>query len=149
MLGGSDWLTLFDKIPVNTDLILVKTGFEKYRDDASSTPNDSVYIFHNPGWLPEAGIWLRENRSIRAIGFDFISLTSYHNRPLGRQAHRAFLSAQPDGMDHDWNYDPIMIIEDMKLSELTETPELVIAAPLLFESADGSPATVLAKFSIQ
>ena len=42
-----------------------------------------------------------------------------------------------------------MIIEDMKLSELTETPELVIAAPLLFESADGSPATVLAKFSIQ
>jgi len=148
MLGGSNWLTLFEQTPVDTDLLLVKTGFERYREKASLVPDDSLYIFHNPGWLPEAGLWLRENRNIRAIGFDFISLTSYQNRSLGRQAHRAFLASQPDGAANDWKHDPIMIIEDMKLSELTEIPELVIAAPLLFEGADGSPATVLAKLSI-
>lgn len=147
MLGGSNWLAFFEQIPVDTDLLLVKTGFERYRE-ASLVIDDSLYIFHNPGWLPEAGLWLREHRNIRVMGFDFISLTSYENRSLGWQAHRAFLASQPDGTADDWKYDPIMIIEDMKLSELAEIPEVVIATPLLFEGADGSPVTVLAKFKI-
>lgn len=148
LLGGKEWLNLFESIPEATDLLLVKTGFEKYRKDAELKAHESQYIFHNPGWLPEAGIWLRENRQIKAIGFDFISLTSYQNRILGRQAHRVFLSLKPDDVDGNWNHKPIMIIEDMKLSELEGVPELVVAAPLVFDGADGSPATIFAKYTI-
>lgn len=128
-----------EKIPQNTDFLIIKTGFEKYR----STDREK-YIKHNPGFAPDVGVWLRQNRKVRAIGFDFISLTSYQNRDLGRVAHRAFLSTLPDG-HLSFDHDPILIVEDMKLSEMSKAPEQVIMAPLMVENADGAPVTILAK----
>ncbi|MDH5719785.1 MAG: cyclase family protein [Spirochaetia bacterium] len=138
LIGGHDWLEIFNQIPVETDLLLVKTDFEKYRNEAREKPYDSQYIFKNPGWRPEAGSWLRKNRKIRAVGFDFISLTSYENRELGREAHRAFLGTNDDT-------EPILIVEDMKLSEINKNPKQVIILPIIFENADGSPVTVIAR----
>ena len=47
------------------------------------------------------------------IGFDFISLSSYTHRNLGRKAHRAMLGKMDiSGVQ----LDPILIIEDMDLS---------------------------------
>ena len=66
---------------------------------------------------------------------DLISISSYSNREEGRKAHHAFLDSDKG--------DPILLIEDMKID--TDGPfNKVIVAPLLIDSADGSPCTVLA-----
>lgn len=133
-----------EKIPVKTDLLLIKTGFERYRS-YSDACDRNTYIFEGPGIAPEIGIWLRENRRLKFIGFDFISLTSFQNRELGRIAHRAFLSSTPDGCSDPFSYPPILIIEDMKLSGLSSIPTRVTIAPLLYVNADGAPVTVFAE----
>jgi arylformamidase len=121
-----------ENIPKNCDLLLIKTGFEKYR-------LQDHYWSSNPGLTPELGKWLRQNRpSVRAVGFDLISLTSYLNRPLGRVAHRAFLDPLESGK-------PIVLVEDMSLKELHCSPKKVWISPLRVEGADGTPVTVFAE----
>ena len=121
-----------DLIPKTSDLLLIKTDFEKFRDSED-------YWAHNPGLSPALGLWLREHRpAIRAIGFDFMSITSYDHRALGKQAHHAFLHEQNVGT-------PIVAIEDMHLAYLTTQPKRVIVSPLRVREADGSPVTVFAE----
>ncbi|MES2963263.1 MAG: cyclase family protein, partial [Bdellovibrionota bacterium] len=61
-------------IPKDCDLLLLRTGSE-------STRGDQVYWSANPGLAPSLGQWLRLNRpDLRAIGFDFISATSFLHR---------------------------------------------------------------------
>jgi len=113
------------------DLLLIRTNFEKVRDQR-------IYWEENPGFHPDTGIWLRENfKNIRAIGFDLISLTSFQHRETGRVAHREFLDPSKNG-------NSILIIEDMKLSVLKKNPESVLISPLFVEKADGSPVTAWA-----
>ena len=126
-------------IPEDTDLLLIKTGFESYRNS-----NYKTYIFHGPGIAPDVGLWLRNNRRLKMIGFDFISLSSYSNRELGREAHRAFLSKSFPGFNEGCS-NPILIIEDMHLSEINNSVKSVVVAPLLYENADGAPVTVIAE----
>lgn len=125
----------FESIPMECDFLILKTEFQKLR-------NFDAYWSDNPGLSPDLGIWLRKKRpNLKAVGFDFISLSSFKNRPLGRKAHWEFLCSTGPGK-------PLRIIEDMKLDELTESPKMVVAAPALVESADGSPITVIAFFGI-
>lgn len=120
----------FESVPLDCDILIIKTGFQKYR-------NENIYWSNNPGLSPELASWLRENRpNLKIIGFDFISITSYSNRPLGRIAHRAFLSSTNNG-------EPLRVIEDMKLDELTQSPKLIVVAPFLVDHADGTPVTVI------
>lgn len=124
----------FKNIPLDADFLIIKTGFEKHR-------NESLYWSSNPGLSPELAIWLRKERpNLKCLGFDFISITSYLNRPLGRIAHKAFLGVEENGTN------PLRVIEDMKLSELTECPKQVVVAPILVKGADGAPVTVIALF---
>ena len=121
---------LSEEVGDDVDLLLLRTGFEKYR-------GEELYWKSNPGLLPEFGKYLREKKTrLRVIGFDFISLTSYAARDIGRVAHRAFLSPEFEGQ-------PIRIIEDMSLSHLNGKIEKVCVAPLRVENADGAPVTVL------
>lgn len=121
-----------DKIPLDCDLLLIKTGFEFKR-------NTESYWAHNPGLAPALGLWLREHRpQIRVIGFDFISITSYDHRALGKVAHNAFLHEEHKG-------NPILAIEDMHLAELKGSPKKIIVAPLRVLDSDGSPVTVIAE----
>ncbi|HAG91205.1 MAG TPA: hypothetical protein DCL41_05005 [Bdellovibrionales bacterium] len=114
------------------DFLLLRTGFEKRRGEES-------YWNNNPGFLPEVGFWLREEfPKVRAIGFDFISLTCFQKRELGREAHRAFLNPFKDKP-------PILIVEDMKLAHAPHTLRRIHLAPLMIENADGAPVTVLAE----
>lgn len=86
------------------EVLIVKTGFEKYR-------GQKKYWCENPGFKPELAIFLKENfKDLKYFGFDSISLTSIVHRDIGATAHRAFLS-EPN---------PILIIEDMKLDGLSE-----------------------------
>ncbi len=124
---------VLENTPLDIDLLLIKTGFEKYR--SSHDPHD-IYTRHGPGISPDVGVWLRRNRSIKMIGFDFISLSSYDHRELGRVAHRAFLAGASE--------QPILIIEDMHLAELKSNPKEVWVVPLRLTDGDGAPATVIA-----
>jgi arylformamidase len=120
-----------EDIPENTELILLVTGFSKYR-------KEKRYWNNNPGLAPSLALLLRKRcRNLRAIGFDFISLSSFQNRSLGRIAHREFL------VNND-----ILVIEDMKLDDLGVQPiTRCIAQPLMVENADGGPISVIAELS--
>ena len=115
------------------DIVIIKSGFYRFRGDLR-------YSFNNPGINPDVGRWLRKNRPhVRAVGFDFVSISSYKDRNLGREAHRAFLD--PSG-----NNQPIFIIEDMDLScDLNGLSEVLIM-PLLVEGIDSSPCTSMGIF---
>lgn len=123
---------LCEKLSKTTDFLIIKTGFESYR-------GKSVYWENNPGIHPEVGLELRKSfPKLKAIGFDFISLTSFKNRELGKEAHKSFLHSKFDNP-------PIVLVEDMKLSELTEAPKSLIALPLLVDNCDGAPVTIVAE----
>lgn len=126
-------------MPVSVECLIIKTGFEEYRNK-----NNKKYIFHGPGIEPDIGVWLRNNRKLKMIGFDFISLSSYANRELGREAHRAFLSKSFLGLNKDCSK-PILIIEDMHLTSLKECPNKIVVAPLRYDRSDGSPVTIISE----
>lgn len=106
------------------ELLLIRTGFEKYRQK-------NTYWQNSPALDPQIASHLKQNcPSLKAVGIDFISISNLNKRVLGREAHRAFLENN------------ILLIEDMKLSYLEKAPDTVIVAPLLVEKADGAPCTV-------
>jgi arylformamidase len=118
-------------IAKDTELLLIKTGYEAWRAD-------DKYWNVNPGLAPELGKHLRRSYpNLRAIGFDFISVTSFQHRPLGRDAHLALLEGE----------NPILPIEDMSLKKIDATMKIVevFVAPLRVAHANGTPVTVLAK----
>lgn len=117
-------------VPAGTDLLLIRSGFSRFR-------GTEAYSCRNPGFRPETGIWLREKHpSVRCVGFDFVSLSPYQHREVGREAHRAFLD--PDGPNS-----PILIIEDMDLSGDLSGLDSVWVVPLLLEGLDSAPCTVM------
>ncbi|WP_135609977.1 cyclase family protein [Methanococcoides sp. AM1] len=123
----------FEKIPKETDLLLIYTGFCKNR-------NKTKYWSENPGLSSELGIFLRKNYpNLRAIGIDSISISSWQNRDEGRKAHRSFLDPDDYG-------NPILLIEDMDLSILEDDVEIVscCALPIRVKGADGAPCTIVA-----
>lgn len=127
LLGCSGWT---DAIKIETDIILFKSGWNKFR-------GLEKYSLENPGIHPEVGIYLRENYpNIKAIGIDWISISSFQNRELGRQVHRSFLD--PKGSSN-----PILIIEDMDLSHDLRGLREVWAAPQRVEGIDSVPCTVI------
>ena len=117
--------------PSDTELLIIKTGFGIYR-------GQDDYSRNNPGFHPDLADYLRRSLpALRVIGFDSISLSSFANRDIGREAHRAFL-------DHD---KPILPLEDMDLEQINSSTniEMVIIAPLRVSTADGAPCTVMGK----
>ena len=120
------------EIPEQTDLLLLKTGF-------GSHYGEERYWSGNPGLAPELAVRLRSAcPALRAVGFDFISVSSWLNRDAGREAHRAFLD--PAGP-------PLLLVEDMNLAGLQpgSTLNRVTVAPLRAAESDGSPCTILAE----
>jgi kynurenine formamidase len=109
------------------DLLLIKTGYGQYR-------GTDRYTMTPPGIASEVADWLRVTHpTVRCVGMDLISVSSFSNREEGRRAHRAFLAPESGK--------PILLLEDVKL-EHNGPYERVIIAPLLIEGADGAPCTV-------
>jgi arylformamidase len=116
-------------VPLDTDFLFVKTGFGKFR-------MEEKYWKYNPGFSPELANILRSQFPLlRVLGMDFISLTSFQNRELGREAHRKFLGGER----------PIMLIEDMDLTQIDSTPTSIFCLPLLIKGLDGAPVTIIAE----
>lgn len=123
--------TWCNSISSDATLLLIRTGFEQLR-------GTKKYWNNNPGLSIELSEWLEINRPlVRAVGFDFISLTSYQHRPLGKVVHSKFLGQKDKSF---------IVIEDMSLKDLFQSPKEVIVAPLRVSGADGSPVTIFAKY---
>lgn len=113
---------------IGYELLIVKTGICHRRDDEE-------FWRENYGFDPKVAYYLRENfPKIRVIGFDSISVSSFANRMLGREAHRAFLDPKS----------PILLLEDMDLRDIDKNSKLkeLIVSPLRIAHCDGLPCTV-------
>ena len=115
----------------NIELLLIRTTYENYR-------GTDKYWNDNPGLSPEVADYLRNNfLNLRSIGFDFISITSWKHRSIGKISHKVFLSPVN-------NSRPIMIIEDMSLLNIKGKIDWVIVSPILVENENGAPVTIFA-----
>ncbi len=124
---GPDFFIDLNKAEI--DLLLIKTGYGLYR-------GTDRYTLTPPGLSSDLASFFRKYfPKLRCIGLDLISISSFSNREEGRKAHVAFLNPTKG--------EPILLIEDMKLNSIAKLSK-VIVAPLLIESADGAPCTVLA-----
>lgn len=120
---------LDQQITPQTDLLLLRTGFESKR-------SKSMYWQHNPGLAPELGFWLRDNYpNLKSVGIDAISVTSRNHREAGRETHRAFLNPNGSGQ-------PLVLIEDMALAQVKTRLSRVIVAPIRVTPADSGPCTI-------
>ncbi len=119
---------IINNIPVETDFLILNTGFYKFRGQKKFWNN-------NPGIHPDLAAVLRKRcPNLKILGMDFISLTSYQHRALGKVAHREFLG------DND-----ILLVEDMKLDKLKKSPSRIVCLPILIKGIDGCPVTILAE----
>jgi arylformamidase len=112
------------------DLLLIRTGFQAYRER-----DPLKYMKMNPGVSAAAGAYIAsEFPHLKALGFDFISLSAVQRREEGRKAHRALLT----GRD-------FFIIEDMDLSSYPKRAKRVLVVPFFVEGIDSTPCTVVAE----
>ena len=113
------------------ELLIVKTGICNSRENKE-------FWESNFGFDPEIAFYLKAFfPKIRVLGFDSISVSSFQNRMIGREAHKAFLNPQ----------NPILLLEDMDLTSVNKNTnfERVIIAPLRIIKCDGLPCTVIAE----
>ncbi|MDD4527204.1 MAG: cyclase family protein [Candidatus Margulisbacteria bacterium] len=114
------------------DLLLIRTGFEQYR-------GTKRYWEENPGLSPDLAKFFRLNfPKLRCVGFDFISLSSWQHRAVGRESHREFLC--PSNKQKE-----ILIIEDMSLKHINTGIIRAIVAPLFVADGNGGAVTVFAE----
>lgn len=115
-----------DEIP-ETDLLLIRTGFSKYRVE-------DRYWQAGPGLSSEIADWLYQYfPMLSAVGMDCISISSLQHREEGRKAHQSFLGNE------------IRIFEDLALDNIKKEETLikVIALPMRFKEGDGAPCTLV------
>lgn len=121
-----------EKIDDSTyDILIVKTGACHYRESEK-------YWNENYGFHPDVCDTLVSRfPKIRIFGFDTISVSSFQNRPIGKEAHKRFLNPE----------NPILLLEDMDLRAISLETALhsIIVAPLRIEKCDGLPCTVIVK----
>lgn len=117
----------FTKPDYECELLIIRTGFEQYRQD-------DLYWQQSPIFHKSLGSFFdAQFQQLKAIAFDCISLSSLTDRNMGRDAHKEILGRG------------IRIFEDVKLSHLESAPVKVLAFPLLLEHSDGSQVTIIAK----
>lgn len=113
------------------DMLIVKTGICHSRDK-------EVFWKTNYGFDPSIANYLRDKfPNIRVIGFDSVSVSSFSNRLLGRESHKAFLNPGK----------PILLLEDMDLTKINQKSKIVNLdiAPLRIANCDGLPCTIIAE----
>jgi len=113
------------------EIIIVKTGICYKR-------NKEEFWKRNYGFAPLIANYLREYfPNVRVFGFDSISISSFTNRMLGREAHKSFLNPKK----------PILLLEDMDLREVNKNTifKEIIILPLRISKCDGLSCTVIAE----
>lgn len=135
LIGLEDIVSQVKSLSKSTEVLLLKTHFEEYR-------GQDIYWKQNPGYQEALAVLFREHfTSLKAFGFDSISLTSLNHRSTGKKAHQAFLN----------NENPILIIEDMSLKKLTKSikPISLIVSFLPIDKSDGSPVNCILQYEFK
>lgn len=115
------------------DILIFKSGWSAFRKQGK-------YVYQNPGIHPDVAIYLRENyRNLKAIGIDWLSVSSIKNRELGRDAHRAFLGPKGAGK-------PLFIVEDMRITSGMFGLRRVMIFPMVISGIDSAPCTIAGEF---
>lgn len=121
------------------DVLLVRTGFgSRHRNHAPG-----VYGQHGPGFAESAGAYVRQFPDLRCIAMDVISAGAPAHPDDGVAFHRAALGATfPAGAANPF----VLLAEDCRLDDDLTAPDLglVVMSPLILESADGAPITMVA-----
>jgi len=121
------------KINPLCDILIFRSGWPALRKNRK-------YVDQNPGIHPEVAVYLRKNlRNLRAIGIDWLSISSTRNRELGRQAHRAFLNPKSKGR-------PLLLVEDMRIPAKIFGLRRIIISPIVVCGVDSAPCTVIGEF---
>jgi len=114
---------------IDTDILIVRTGIGEIR-------GEEKFWKENYGFDPELADYLREKMpKLRVFGFDSISVSSFANRMIGREAHKRFLDPEK----------PVLLLEDMNLDDVCPGTkfEKLIVAPMPIASCDGLPCMVI------
>lgn len=124
-------LTKLEKVQnkQNYELLIVKTGICHERESGN-------FWNLNYGFDPEIAFYLKTFfPRIRVFGFDSISISSFQNRMIGREAHKAFLDPKK----------PILLLEDMDLTNVNKNVQFkrIIISPLRIFKCDGLPCCVI------
>jgi len=110
------------------DLLLIRTGYSHFR-------GTERYTLTPPGISANSAHWLRNNfPSVRCVGMDLISISSYNSRKEGRKAHQTFLSPKKGN--------PILLVEDMDLDFRGQLQQVIIL-PMQVTDSDASPCVSL------
>jgi len=118
------------------DLLMIRTGFGKYRFDADT------YINHNPGFSAEAATFLMDYfPALKALGVDFASIAAMTHMEEGCEAHRIFLGCGA------YNKRPALLIEDVRLPETLPNMERVFLVPWFVEGIDSAPCTLFTEIA--
>lgn len=119
------------------DLLLLRTGFERYRDS-----DPERYSAKGPWLGSDAARYMMEQQlyeSIKAVGGDFVSFATPDYLPDGHETHNYLLG------NHGGGY--ICIIEDMHLADVPMGfLESAAAIPYFIQGLDGAPVTVWAEY---
>ena len=117
------------------DLLLLRTGFSRHRAERTAE-----YCEKGPGIASATSKYLIEQfPTLKAIGLDFLSLSSYSDPADGILSHQYIL-----GMYHPGRF--LLIIEELDLSGIDPRRlQRVWALPLFVKGIDSSPATVVAE----
>ncbi len=128
-------LTDFERKLRKCDILLLRTGFWKYR-------TKEIYRLENPGISPEAADYIRsEYENIRCIGLDSLSVSSYSNRELGRKTHEIFLRK------NEYTGEPVLLLEDLDISRKDlDKLKTILICPLMIENTDSAPCMVMGVF---
>jgi len=113
---------------IGYEILIVKTSICDIRGERD-------FWEKNYGFSPNIADYLRERFfNIRVFGFDSISVSSFQNRLVGREAHKRFLDPKK----------PILLLEDMDLREVNSKTKFkqVIISPIRVANCDGLPCTV-------
>lgn len=127
-------LMQFDEAIRAADLLLIRSGFSGMR-----ASDNRAYSEEGPAVSARAAELIVERyQNLKAVGMDWISLSSPLHLEDGIRAHQIMLGKT--------GADPVLIIEDIDLSGLVpDTLETVFALPLFVEGIDSAPVTILAK----
>jgi arylformamidase len=134
-LVSRDEIAGYDRQLRDSDALFIRSGWGQLRDT-----DPKRYIEEGPGIASAACEYLiGEHPNLKAVGFDWISLSAYHHlAPEGIRAHQLLA-----GVHQSDRY--VLVIEDLKLDDAGDALERVFALPLFPEGVDSSPCTVVAE----
>jgi kynurenine formamidase len=132
-IGDADLQPYADRI-ARCDLLMIRTGFSKYR---SADPGR--YSAEGPALGSSGAEYLVSNfENLKAVAVDFVSIASYRDQEDGNLTHRILLGGRRGHF--------ICAIEDVNLSCVDgRSLKRVFALPFLVEGIDSAPVTMVAE----